>query len=294
MATAAPGLRVKPLGRDGLRLDQQLAVLPRSAMFHLENRALQVARPANGDLWSVTIPVRPGFDAAVGATRAFRAFGRDEIYLLHDDRDFGYRVRGTSTVLVANILALDLQEKARALTSGAATEPAEVLSKNSPAGAALARFAHHFWAELQNAQGVWSSPTALAEMEDCLVSLLALAATAPGPDAVASARMAAVRSAENFLIQHLSTPVTRADVARAAGVSIRALSRSFRAHHGVGPMTWLRARRLDAARAEFQAAAPGELSVTEVALRYGFAHLGRFAAEYARAFGESPSHTLRR
>jgi AraC-like DNA-binding protein len=31
-----------------------------------------------------------------------------------------------------------------------------------------------------------------------------------------------------------------------------------------------------------------------VALYYGFAHLGRFAGEYRKAFGESPSETLRR
>jgi transcriptional regulator GlxA family with amidase domain len=35
-------------------------------------------------------------------------------------------------------------------------------------------------------------------------------------------------------------------------------------------------------------------TVTTVALRYGFAHLGRFSAYYQSSFGEAPSMTLRR
>ena len=38
----------------------------------------------------------------------------------------------------------------------------------------------------------------------------------------------------------------------------------------------------------------GEVNVTAVALRHGFAHLGRFSAQYQAAFGEPPSATLRR
>ena len=35
-------------------------------------------------------------------------------------------------------------------------------------------------------------------------------------------------------------------------------------------------------------------TVSDVAYRWGFNHLGRFAAHYEHKFGETPSHTLRR
>ena len=58
-------------------------------------------------------------------------------------------------------------------------------------------------------------------------------------------------------------------------------------------MMLLRRVRLARARADLEA--PGRnTSVTNVAYDCGFSHLGRFAQEYARRFGESPSETLRR
>ncbi len=104
----------------------------------------------------------------------------------------------------------------------------------------------------------------------------------------------AIARAEKFLYANLTNAVSRSDLADAAGVSTRTLSRLFLARHGIGPMGFLRARRLDAAYRCLLAADPGSSRVTDVAIRYGFNHLGKSAMEYKKTFGESPSATLNR
>ncbi|WP_460359141.1 helix-turn-helix domain-containing protein [Mycobacterium sp. ZZG] len=52
-------------------------------------------------------------------------------------------------------------------------------------------------------------------------------------------------------------------------------------------------RQLHHVRAELIAHSPPSVTVTMVAGRWGFLHLGRFAIQYRQLFGESPSQTLR-
>jgi AraC-like DNA-binding protein len=61
----------------------------------------------------------------------------------------------------------------------------------------------------------------------------------------------------------------------------------------MGPMQFVRARRLDAVNRLLLGLNPCAATVTEIALDYGFHHLSRFAADYQRTFGELPSETLR-
>jgi len=103
----------------------------------------------------------------------------------------------------------------------------------------------------------------------------------------------AIRAAKEFVEQHLAEPIAVGDIALAVGVGERTLQSAFRAELSTTPMTYVRDRRLERARADLADAAPGVVSVTSVATRWGFGHLGRFAADYRVRFGESPSRTLR-
>ncbi len=102
-----------------------------------------------------------------------------------------------------------------------------------------------------------------------------------------------VRHAEEFMRARAAERLTLCDIAQAAGVSTRSLQEGFRQFRDTTPMEALRDLRLDGARRSLLRAAPGE-TVTEVALAWGFSHLGRFAIGYAGRFGERPSDTLRR
>jgi AraC-like DNA-binding protein len=52
--------------------------------------------------------------------------------------------------------------------------------------------------------------------------------------------------------------------------------------------------RLSNARRALLSADGALAKVTEIAMSFGFAELGRFSVEYKKAFGESPSQTLYR
>ncbi|UXA10400.1 AraC family transcriptional regulator [Mycobacterium sp. SMC-8] len=92
---------------------------------------------------------------------------------------------------------------------------------------------------------------------------------------------------------HSQKPWSTAELARVTGVSARALQRSFERSGHPSPMVYLRRHRLHHVRAELIAHSPPSVTVTMVAGRWGFLHLGRFAIQYRQLFGESPSQTLR-
>ncbi|MFJ6987336.1 MULTISPECIES: helix-turn-helix domain-containing protein [unclassified Streptomyces] len=103
-----------------------------------------------------------------------------------------------------------------------------------------------------------------------------------------------VRRAEEYIHAHLAEPLTVGDIADHARVSTRSLYASFRQHRDMAPMALVRRLRLERVRHELLAAEPGSVTVTEVAFRCGFGHLGEFSAAYRRQFGEVPSATLAR
>ncbi len=61
---------------------------------------------------------------------------------------------------------------------------------------------------------------------------------------------------------------------------------------GMSPSNYMRLRRLNLVRGLLQHANPATAKVSEIARRYGFCELGRFAAHYRKIFGEMPSATL--
>src|SRR5688572_15739281 len=84
-----------------------------------------------------------------------------------------------------------------------------------------------------------------------------------------------IRRAVDYIRENASKPLTLGEVAQASGVAGRTLLKHFRDVHGVSPMRYLRNHRLRVVREELLKG--GAASVSEVAARWGFTHLGRFA-----------------
>ncbi|MCG6494104.1 helix-turn-helix transcriptional regulator [Kitasatospora sp. A2-31] len=103
-----------------------------------------------------------------------------------------------------------------------------------------------------------------------------------------------VRRAVAFIESHADQDITLARIAAAACVTPRALQYAFRRHLGTTPLGHLRRVRLDAAHRDLLAGDPGSTTVTEIAMRWGFAHPGHFAARYREVYRTSPSTALNR
>jgi AraC family ethanolamine operon transcriptional activator len=82
-----------------------------------------------------------------------------------------------------------------------------------------------------------------------------------------------------------------AEVASAAGVTIRTLHNAMVAVHGMSLQRFMVLNRLWDARAALLRAGPEGL-VKTIAFDHGFWHLGRFSRTYRAFFGEFPSDTL--
>lgn len=83
-----------------------------------------------------------------------------------------------------------------------------------------------------------------------------------------------------------------ADLAEISGVSVRRLQQAFREHVGESPMAHLRLLRLRRIREDLLEGR-GDC-VSDLAMGWGFTHLGRFSGDYRAHFGELPSETLAR
>ncbi|MEN0135071.1 MAG: AraC family transcriptional regulator [Rhodococcus sp. (in: high G+C Gram-positive bacteria)] len=86
--------------------------------------------------------------------------------------------------------------------------------------------------------------------------------------------------------------LTVGDLAAIAGVGARQLQNLFQEQFGMSPATYIRQLRLDGVRSDLLRA-DDTTTISGVAFRWGFNHLGRFASQYERKFGETPSQTLR-
>jgi AraC-like DNA-binding protein len=145
--------------------------------------------------------------------------------------------------------------------------------------------------------GPMSLPIVARPLAQSLVVALLHAVDHPYRDALdhrpAVPRPAAIRQAVDLLEAEPQTPMTVTDVARRVGLSTRALQEGFARHVGVPPMAYLRRVRLHRVHADLRAADPARHGVAEIAGRWGFTHLGRFAAAYRAQYGTAPSETLR-
>jgi AraC-like DNA-binding protein len=93
---------------------------------------------------------------------------------------------------------------------------------------------------------------------------------------------------------NVDQPVYIPEICQSIGVAERTLRTHCHEHLGMSPKQYLLLRRMNLAHQALRAADPSTTTVTEIATRFGFWELGRFAVAYHAWCGESPSASLRR
>jgi AraC-like DNA-binding protein len=286
----APGVRIR--GVDANAPDGQIRawLLPHMNILSVRLQGSSVELPENRDFFGFTLPLRGALDIQQGSR--VDTIDRRSAHFLTCGESVVFRPRRHSQIIAVNIDAsLAAQCGQREARAGGA--PGSRLIDEKEVAYSCIEFSKWIFQEIEREGSALRDDRAALEVEGALSGLIAQLIS-PGPARGARIADRALRSAEAILDAHVEGAISLPQLAAEAGCSVRTLTRQFRARHGVGPMGFLRQRRLAAARRALLQADPLMTTVTEVAVRYGFYHGGRFANAYRAAFGEAPSQTLRR
>jgi AraC-like DNA-binding protein len=168
---------------------------------------------------------------------------------------------------------------------------------SSGAGQALLATVTFLRNELHRPGGISTMPVARDQLESTILTQIlmtipnAFSACLLAPERAASHRI--VQAAIELIQAHPEQNPTVVELAEAVGATPRGLQRGFKEAVGTSPAAYMREVRLDRVRDELVVGA-GADNVTDVAMRWGFFHLGRFSQQYRQRFGHLPSETLRR
>jgi AraC-like DNA-binding protein len=241
----------------------------------------------------VQIPRTGAFDARTRRS-AYRATSTTA-QLVPPKAPIHLRCSADCTILVISIDARDLEFQARALT-GEDADLATIVPDTVPlasSGSTLGRYIDFLYTESGRPDSLLRHGPGARPATQALLAML-VQSFGIRERALSSGRAWYVKRAEAFMADNLASPIGICDVVASSGVSMRTLYHGFHRCHGVAPMTWLKHQRLTQVHDELRLADPSQVNVTEVATRWGFFHLGRFASDYRARFGLLPSQTLRR
>jgi AraC-like DNA-binding protein len=207
---------------------------------------------------------------------------------------------GDCRLLALKIERVALESHLEALLDAPTSSPLRLapnLDVTREPGRSWARLVELLGEEITNRSGLIYQPLVAEWLCESLMTGLLLATDHPYRDALArpsrSPAPGAVKRVVDAIQAHPEAAFTTRKFAEIAGVSVRSMQEGFRRYVDVSPMAYLRSVRLARVHEELRRADPRTVTVAEVAHRWGFLHLGRFAAAYRARFGTSPSQVLR-
>ncbi len=150
--------------------------------------------------------------------------------------------------------------------------------------------------QLARPGGLAAMPLAREQLESYVLSALLMAVPNDYSDVLAApsqpARKANIQRVVDLIEADPARDLSVPELAAIAGVSARALQAGFREVVGTSPTQYVRSVRLERVHHDLVSEA-GRHTVSDVAMRWGFFHMSRFATQYRARFGVTPSQTVK-
>ena len=170
------------------------------------------------------------------------------------------------------------------------------VDRTSGLGSALANFGTTIVETLAQAPSVDVGDVALRRCRDAFIDLTIGAVGTSRilqlADRDGLLTMRYVREAEDYIRHHCHLPIGVTEVADHVGVSVRSLQYAFQRHRGRTPLQALTGCRLAAARDDIVHCP--DVPLADIAMAWGFLHMGRFASLFRLTFGETPRDLRKR
>ncbi len=120
------------------------------------------------------------------------------------------------------------------------------------------------------------------------LQLLAMTLSSVDPDRMVTTRERQLFRIKSYIEARLAEPdLDVASIALENSLNIRYLHKMF-SQSGVTVSNWVRKRRLEMCRQDFDAPAFARRSITEIALRWGFNDMSHFSKAFKQEFGMAP------
>lgn len=296
-AVAGP-IRITPKYANSFKADISAMRLHRIGMALLDIDPMHTLIEPQHNFYCLSVPIVN----SCGIKDAFsrHEYTRSTAHLLYPDRMLDSQHKERCKLLGVTFMIDNLDDIAvKLLGNDNALKPLNdcSLSLTTPAGTNLVHKLIHACGLINRNSTALDSELTGKELEDDLITALLIAMEENQYDTVQQTtgrtEKVQIANAEDYLFSNLTNPISRAELAEVAGVSIRSLSRAFMRRHGVGPMKFLKQRRMEAVRMELINTEHKNTKVSDVALRYGFTELGKFSLLYKSIYNEKPSETLK-
>jgi len=228
-------------------------------------------------------------DASIGQwTPVVAGHARLELHVAETYRQLVLRLDNSALERTLKALVGDSSDRPLQFDDAADPDPAEMT--------VLRQHTFQLAAELEHLEAA-RSPIAIAEFERGVIVRFLLAHRHNFQHVFDREPLRAsegvVQRVQDYIEQDWDRPIDLAEIAAVANVSVRTIFREFKRAGRGSPAQFAKRVRLERS-ARLLAEPDAFTTVTSVALRCGFQNLGRFSADYFRAFGELPSETLRR